>query len=521
MENRLMKYNPAFLTEDELIQSFVVRQKTLEQILEIIHNNTVDSNQHILIVGPRGIGKTTLALRVAAEIRRDIVLSQQWYPLPFGEESYMVASSGEFWLEALLHVAEKTNDDIWYDIYEDIKKEQNDNYLLERALAKLLDFADQQGKRLLLIVENFNMLISDQLDDREAWKLRHTFINEPRIMLLASATSRLDEIENIHNAFFELFDTHKLEPLNQEECSLLWKSTTGQSIQDKRIRPIQILTGGNPRLISILSAFGARLSFTELTDDLVQLVDEHTEYFKSHLDDMAAQERKVFLALAEIWKPATAKEVSHAARLDINKSSAILKRLVDRGLIIIESTQGRRKWYQVAERMYNIYHIMRRRGSTSNQLKPFIQFMIQFYGLENKKKSNLSNYSNLEPYNHSNKIHSIISMIVDRKIDESLKCLHKYFSSLEPQSHSIEDAIQLIVELAAAGAGKEALDILEDSPAARSLEPLIVGLKMLLGEDVKAAYEVKEVAKDVVHRIEEHRRKREIQRRQAALMNKN
>ena len=34
--------------------------------------------------------------------------------------------------------------------------------------------------------------------------------------------------------------------------------------------------------------------------DLVHLVDEHTEYFKSHLDALPAVERKVYLALAEI-----------------------------------------------------------------------------------------------------------------------------------------------------------------------------------------------------------------------------
>ena len=57
MNQRLMKYNPAFLTDEELIKGFVVREADLEIILQTIRENTTASNQHILIVGPRGIGE--------------------------------------------------------------------------------------------------------------------------------------------------------------------------------------------------------------------------------------------------------------------------------------------------------------------------------------------------------------------------------------------------------------------------------------------------------------------------------
>ncbi len=67
---KAMKYNPAFLTDEALIDFFVARHVELDLILETIRENTDESNQHILIIGPRGIGKTMLVLRVAAEIRR-------------------------------------------------------------------------------------------------------------------------------------------------------------------------------------------------------------------------------------------------------------------------------------------------------------------------------------------------------------------------------------------------------------------------------------------------------------------
>lgn len=96
MKPTLMKYNPAFLSEEELIQSFVVRQVDLDLIIETIRENSGSSNQHILIIGPRGMGKTMLVLRAAAHITNDKDLNKMWYPLVFSEESYEVWTAAEF-----------------------------------------------------------------------------------------------------------------------------------------------------------------------------------------------------------------------------------------------------------------------------------------------------------------------------------------------------------------------------------------------------------------------------------------
>lgn len=170
-----------------------------------------------------------------------------------------------------------------------------------------MDFADEQKKRILLVVENFNMLLSDQLNDEDAWAMRHTLLNEPRIMLLASATSRFEQVEIEGKPMFDLFRYIDLKPLNEAECRALWSAVTRQKPNDSRVRPLEILTGGNPRLLTIISSFATNMSLKELMSDLLHLVDEHTEYFKSHLDNLPAVERKVYLALAEIWGPGNRK----------------------------------------------------------------------------------------------------------------------------------------------------------------------------------------------------------------------
>lgn len=380
MSKRIMKYNPAFLTDEELLRSFAVRKTDFDTIIRIIRENTTSVNQHVLVIGPRGIGKTTLLLRLGLEARTAEDLKGKWYPLVFAEESYSICSVGEFWLESLFHVAQQTEDKKWDRILDELNNEKDDKRLSERALAKLMDFADAQGKRLLLIVENLNMIFDNQVSDDDAWALRHTLINEPRIMLLASATSKMDQVENSGTAMYELFKQHELKPLDKNECIAVWETITGQHLKDDRIRPIQILTGGNPRLLSIISSFGSKLSFQELMGDLLNLVDDNTEYFKSHLDNLPTVERKAYLALAELWDPAPAKEIARLARLDVNKTSSLMARLVSRGAVMVSDESKRTKLYQTTERMYNIYYLMRKRGAPSERVKAVVNFMVSFYG---------------------------------------------------------------------------------------------------------------------------------------------
>ncbi len=387
MAKRFMKYNPSFLTEEELIESFVVRHADLELIIRIISDNVTDSNQHVLVIGPRGSGKTTLVLRVAAEIERNKELSNRWYPLIFSEESYEVVSAGEFWLEALFHLSEQTEMKNGNGLMLNFKN-QSMTKAWRTCTWQILDFADSQGKRILLIVENLNMLFSDLTSEDEAWKMRHTLINEPRLMLLATATSAVEDMENPSHAMFEMFKMQELKPLDDDECNTVWELITGQKLIGEQIRPIRILTGGNPRLITIIAKFGSHRSFRQLLDDLVDLIDDHTDYFKSHLDNLPAIERKVYLALSGLWTPSTARDIARAARLDVNKTSSLLNRLTRRGDVVVESQGKKTKWYRIAERMYNIYYLMRRRGKPADRVKAAVKFMVSMYDPESPLADN-------------------------------------------------------------------------------------------------------------------------------------
>ena len=377
------KYNPGFLSDEEMVASFCVRTIEFESIVEMLRECAGSSNPHQIVIGPRGSGKTSLLLRVAAEIRRDTELSSRFFPVVFAEESYEVSTAGEFWLECLsrlaIQVPRREGDPDLHRTYDALRTIHDDQTLGDRCLGALLDFSDREGKRLVLFVENLNTMFGEMTDRDAGWRLRKILQTEPRIVLLASATSRFEQIDNPDQALYDLFRITSLRPLETKECAVLWETVSGQNSRPATVRSLEILTGGNPRLVVIVARFGAGLSFRELMADLLDLVDDHTEYFRSHLELLPAQERRVYLALADLWKPATTKEIADRARLETSKCSAQLARLAERGSVEIAGGTSRRKQYYLTERMYNIYYLLRRPRGPDRLVDSLIRFMESFY----------------------------------------------------------------------------------------------------------------------------------------------
>ncbi len=476
-----LKYNPGLRGDQDLIDSFVVRHHHLELVLEVLRENTGTSNQHLLIVGPRGSGKTTLVRRVAAEIRRVPDLEAYWTPIVFAEESYLVSSTGELWLEALFHLADQTRDVRWDRAYQELRQERDEARLRQRALAQLLDFATESGKRILLIVENIDMLLGEQIKRSGDWELRHTLLNEPRVMFLGTATRRFAAIERIDKAWFGLLAIHDLQPLDTKECCALWQAVTSEDPPASRLRPMQILTGGSPRLLKILAELASRRSFGELMSQLVQLIDSHTEYFKSHLDHLAPLERKVFVALLDLWDPSSAKDVARAARLSVSKASSLLNRLTSRGAIHIVEQRGRQNIYQASERLFNIYFLLRRRRRQASRVRALVSFMTHFYREE---------------------LTSIVrKLLTETEWSDALDASRPAIRAAASSEAAAKLATELLISVAAAGHAEDALDKLVQSEGAEALEPLVVGLRILLGESPSKAREVLEIGHDVAERI--------------------
>ena len=385
IEHAIRKFNPGvFQSDEEIARQFVVRKCEFDIVREILHGN-VDSPscEHVLLVAPRGRGKTTLLARVGAELRTDIELSKTLLPIRFMEESQEIFDPADFWLEALFYLAREIGEhdsELSRELqitHAELARDWHGDHLEERARATVLDASDRLGKRLVLMVENLQALC-EIVDSDFGWKLRGTLQTEPQIILVATATSRFNGLDDAKEPFFELFRIICLQPLDTGECRRLWQMVSGDSVTEREVRPLQILTGGNPRLLVIIGEFARHRSLRQLMEELVKLIDDHTEYFRAHLEVLAKTERRVYLAVIDLWQPSTTGEIAARARMDVRAVSALLGRLVERGAILVEGG-GRKRTYVAAERLYSIYYKLRRERDEAAVVRNLIHFMAVFY----------------------------------------------------------------------------------------------------------------------------------------------
>jgi len=563
---RLIKHNPRFMSDAELERAFVVRQPELQILADLVRANRGQVNQHALVLGPRGMGKTMLLRRLALLVRSDETLSNGWYPIVAPEEIYDAATEGEIWLAIIKSLADQLRRESgeferWDERYRTLLGERDEARLRARSLAALSELSQERGQRLLVLIENLQMLLGEQFAKDADWDLRKTLLNRPEIMLVLTATTRFEQIEQPAFAAYELFRELELRPLSTDDCRLLWYAISGQELTGQSIRPMEILTGGNPRLLAILATFAPERPLQELMDNLAELIDDHTPFLKSNIDALPPQERRVFVNLAKLWAPSTARQVGDRCRLSSNTTSAVLKSLVNRGAVVERGKEGRGNLYQVAERLYCIYYLMRLSGSEADRMRAFVRFMVPLYGADHLARSLAEAACSSEVRERSAYIEGFRELLL-RSVPEELRqrvlqntprgSLESVGSLREtvdaarrataifPQTAELrfplarvlgiagqwdvafekiavllddddflekylDDLLGFFIDAAADSQAERALSLLAGTTAERAMEPLVVALQELAGVKHKAPQEVEEVAKDVLVRIESRR----------------
>lgn len=503
----IRKANPGtFQSDHEVIRQFVVRNRELDIVMEILRGNARTSScQHVLLVAPRGRGKTMLLARVAAELRVHEDLSRDLLPVRFMEESHEVFDMADFWLECLFHLSRESavgDPQLRSELrgtHRGLSARGRQDELIEpRARTAVLDTADRLGKKIVLMVENLQDLSGD-VDERFGWKLREELQTQPQIMLLATATSRFRGLDDATQPFFELFRILGLDPLDTEECRLLWHVLSGKALRAREIRPLQILTGGSPRLLVFVADFARHRSLRQLMEQLVRLIDDRTEYLRSHLEGFAKTERRVYLATVDLWQPSTAGEIAARSRLDIRTVSTMLGRLVRRGALIPEGA-GKRRRYSASERLYTIYYKLRRERDAEAVVSNLIRFMAVFYSYP--ELPDLSDKLSVETAQSPVIREGIERTIAEQTYNDntvSIETFRSMYAQFSATSAAMGKLLKRALDLISSGASKR--DLLEivasDREKAAALAPLVVALRIRTGEAVRAPAEVMEVAEDI------------------------
>ncbi|MCX7108700.1 MAG: tetratricopeptide repeat protein [Proteobacteria bacterium] len=386
-------YNPAALSPEQLLAEFIDRKGLLERILDIIRHNVPDQpQQHLVIIGPRGMGKTTLLCAIKHKLDRDETLTANWLPILFQEEQYGIGDLADFWLETIRHLESVLERPA--QAAEQLLDENPAN-LAGRAQERFFQLLAETGKRALLLVDNLNDIFRAIDDGQALHSLRALWMTDPRIMVIGAAPSYFEEITEVDQAFHDFFRSFSLDRLNQEELESLLRRFAEMLGDDavinvieqapERVAALRILTGGNPRLVKL----GYRVLRDGLNgdvrQDLERLLDESTPFFKHRIDSLAKETRRAFDAIARRWDPVTVDDIRRELRKPSNYVSAQIKRLIDEGFVE-EAGGDKKKRYQVSERFYNVYYLMRHSREGRNQLRWLVGFMQTFYSRKDFKE---------------------------------------------------------------------------------------------------------------------------------------
>ena len=481
----LRVYNPAQLGGDELEQSFVARQETLADLLRTIRKQATDIPcQHTLLIGPRGMGKTTMGLMCLRRIEKDPALAAHWQPVPFHEESYGIGDLADLWLTALRHLAQATGDSQWAEKADALVASERDaNRQAAYALAALLDFHQESGKRLLLFIENLDQVLTQIGDERQIHALRGALTQHPELLLLGSANTVFKAIRSHSHPFYEFFRLVFLRGLDAGETRLLLEAVAGEQpregFQDAivaetgRLETIRRLTGGNPRLLKLVCRMMVESPLGTALEDLERLIDEQTPYFKGRIEELPPQLRRVFHCLAEGWRPLLAKEVAAASKLSSSHASAQLRQLVDKGYAEEHRLpNSKRVYYQVVDRFYNIYYLLRLSRQSRGRFERLLQFLQDLFGVAGMRTLYEAALSDV--------------LARQRRWEESLTHLEGAASRFgaEPGLAGRELAESFIRALAA-GHASRVKDIMANTALAEPMEPLWHATCAELGEEIE------------------------------------
>lgn len=405
--SQLSLYNPSRMSNDEIISSFSARQKYFDRVLSDLKGEKPNGRpQHQLIVGQRGMGKTTLLARLAAEIRTDPNLPKIFVPLVFAEEQYAVDRLSKFWLNCLDSLADACEregqlrvvdqiDEAVGCLTSQLSSSQSDEEAASEALDAFLSACGDLKRRPVLFVDNLQ-LVFERISKQQQHVLRELLMRPGAPILIGASPSPPPASQDYGAAFYDHFKVHFLAPLSADEMKALMLDLAGRvNRPDVRLRVLQNphrlkvlrqLTGGNPRTTVTLFFLYAEDFAPSVYGDLENLLDRVTPLYKARIEELSEQQQVIISAIANHWDPVTVKELSMATGLKTTGLNSQLDRMEKVGVVErVELFGTASKGIQIAERFFNIWFLMRSASRRQRREVEFLaRFIESFYEIEDR-----------------------------------------------------------------------------------------------------------------------------------------
>ncbi|HYG47308.1 MAG TPA: AAA family ATPase [Allosphingosinicella sp.] len=388
-------YNQTRLDDDDFVANFVARHDVLDALIRRLRGTGKDDRGlHHMLVGARGMGKTSLLRRVAIAVNRDETLGARYVPLSFREEQYNVLSLGDFWRNCGEALAEWADSNGRADLAERLDRaidrgEWKDD---ETAAERFAQELKALGRRAILLVDNLDLILA-ALGQEDQWILRRYLQAPDGPVMIGAATQSLKESADHNAAFYEFLQPHYLEPLDERETESCMRALAdrrgehGRQVvevldrQPERLRTLHTLTGGNPRVLALIYRLLESAETDAAMADLELLLDQVTPYYKARIEEyQTPTQRAVIDAIALNWDPITVGGLSDATNVVTTTLSPMLQKLRRDGLIEQVEGSGAYARHQIVERFLNIWYLMRHgTRRTRQKMRWLVEYLASFY----------------------------------------------------------------------------------------------------------------------------------------------
>lgn len=407
-------YNPHEQSQQQLIESFVARQDIFRDVYHAIRGfDPEQPGPHFLLEGQRGMGKTTLLLRLSYALEQDTELRSWLIPLVFKEEAYYgIRRLFHLWENVMRELEDSAH--VFTGLFELLSSDYDDDVDYEKTCAaRLIHALRQQGKQLLLFIDNFGEFIQN-FSFEERYRLYETLRQEPAIRIIGASAVVLEAFLHDEDGLYTLLERRRLEALTKEETyNLLLKLAEAyqkeaiieRTLQEQpgRVESLRLLTGGVIRTIVLLFEIFSEQEESNTLADLDAVLDRVTPLYKSRMDDLTPLQREVVHTIALNWEAMQAAEIARRARLTAQEVTNTLIELEQVFLIVkVNSTspsESDEEWvssstsppgrgegwvspplYRLTERFFNIWYLMRlSSGGSQARVKWLLHFLENWY----------------------------------------------------------------------------------------------------------------------------------------------
>ena len=469
------KYNPGEMSPGELKASFVGRRHLLDRLMGALSDQTdADTIQHYLLLGPRGVGKTTLLHILRMRIKANPVLSTRWLPVLYREEEFYAYTLRDLLALALEHLHIENNIHEAGRLLEEADAETDD----EKSLAKIIDglrnISKSHRARILLLIDNFDLIFPKQVrHEMNQRSFRKLLSTERFLMVIGTSTLLFEDIFAYDQAFFNFFAPVNVENLGDDEIEQLLRTRAtldenrgflgDYEKNEKKIKAITYLTGGNPRLVVMLYDILSRGHLLPVVEALRETMDNLTPLFKDILEDLPRQQSKILDALMRLGGAASPSEIAEKARLRLNTVTVQLGRLKSSKLIEAKTnTKDTPGIYRISDQMFRTWYQMRYLRPARRRVEMFVEFLRAWFSIEER----LSSLEHLRK-----EFRKYVSSGQRRLAREMVHSMEYFAASLDPTSERTRSLEYVANAHLEGGSVREAAPSLADAQAQEQPTP--------------------------------------------------